>query len=378
MIVEQENTVQKQTENWNSEEEMSLSEIESHFLGVLFPGRGRVMTCLVILTVLLVLTLVFWRSFGWHFYEKGPTPNGEKMIQITAQKIRLVHRLEDGTVSSEIPSWIHENIPGTVYDKLRTNKNNLSIYDEELNENVQRALKEVYWIQKVDRIQKFYPPFLEIEVTYRRPAMLVSVSGRSFPGGASSEEENHSYYIPISSDCCILPMDEGNFPVPAEELENFPTFCGEAPKEFYDTEEPLDITAFPGYQPPISKNPGTLWSNDSQIRDAVKIVNLLGDRWKKFGLDYLCIEKKKDDPITEFASNKFFCLVTKNGSRIHWGQCVNEAFSKGDVLDVDKIAGLDEFFEPRGYLDTPEELYNFNFRIQTENEKTLQFQKKQR
>lgn len=371
MIVEQENTVQKQTENWDSEEEMSLSEIESHFLGALFPGRGRVMTCLMILAVLLVLTLVFWRSFGWHFYEKGPTRNGEKMIQITAQKIRLVHRLEDGTVSSETPSWIHENIAGTVYNKLLINQNDLSIYDEELNENVQRALKEVYWIQKVNRIRKFYPPFLEIEVTYRRPAMLVSVSNDSFSGSSTSESERHFYYVPLSSDCCILPMDEENFPVPPEELEDFPTFCGDAPDAFYSSEELLDITAFSGCQPPISQTPGNLWSNDTQISDAVKIVNLLGDRWKKFGLDYLCVEKNINDPSSQYSTKRSFCLVSKNGSRIHWGQCVDEAVSKGDVLDADKIVKLDEMFKARGYLDTPEEPFNMSFHKQTSNEKTL-------
>ncbi|MBR0192527.1 MAG: hypothetical protein IJQ31_10735 [Thermoguttaceae bacterium] len=327
------------------------------------------MTCLVILVFLLILTLIFWRSFGWHFYEKGPTRNGEKMCQITAQKIRLIHRLDDGTLSSEVPSWIHENIFGTVYNKLLLNQSNLSIYDEELNENVRRTLKEVYWIQKVNSIRKFYPPFLEIEVTYRRPAMLVSVSSDSFPGGNSNESARHFYYVPLSSDCCILPMNEEDFPVPTEELDEFPTFCGEAPEEFYDSEDPLDITAFSGCQPPISQTPGNLWSNDAQIRDAVKIVNLLGDRWKKFGLDYLCIENNINDPSSLYAE-KQFCLVTKNGSRIHWGRCMEEASNKGDVLDVDKVAQLDEMYEANGCLDTPEEPFNITFHKQTNHEKT--------
>ena len=160
MIIEQENTIQKQAENWDSEEEMSYSEIAGHFLGELVPGRGRFVTCLVILAFLMVLTLVFWGSFGWHFYEKGPAGNGQKMSQITAQKIRLVHRLEDGTLSAEIPSWIHENIPATIYNTLLLNPSALSIYSEKQIEYVQNALKEVYWIQKVERIRKFYPACL--------------------------------------------------------------------------------------------------------------------------------------------------------------------------------------------------------------------------
>ena len=375
MIIEQENTVQKQAENWDSEEEMSFSEMESHFLGALFPGRGRVMTCLVILAFLLVLTLIFWSSFGWNFYEKSPTRDGENMSLITEQKIRLIHRLDDGTISSEIPPWIHENISGTVYTKLLKNQNNLSIYDEELNENVQRTLKEVYWIQKVNRIRKFYPPFLEIEVTYRRPALLVSVSDRSSLSTDSDAPARH--FIPLSSDCYILPADPENFPVPMDELEDFPTFCGEAPKAFYDSEEPLDVTEFPGCDPPISQKTGTLWSYEPLVRDAVKIVNLLGDRWKKYDLDYLCVESNSGDPSRRYPE-KEFCLVTKNGSRIHWGPCVDEAANKGDVLDVDKIVMLDREIETSGSLDTPGQSYNMGFHKKTDNEKTMSLSKTQR
>lgn len=369
MIIEQENTVQTQEKNRDSEEEMNWSEIAAHFLGELVPGRGRFVTCLVILAFLLIITLVFWGSFGWRFYEKGPTGSGQKMSQITVQKIRLVHRLEDGTLSSEVPAWIHENIPETIYNTLLLNPSTLSIYSEKQIEYVQNALKEVYWIQKIERIRKFYPAFLEIEVTYRRPALMVSVSGDSIPGGESEESKGHFYYIPLSSDCHILPMDADNFPVPMEELEKFPTFCGEAPSAFYESEEPLDVTAFPGCQPPRSQKPGTLWSYDAQIRDAVKIVNLLGDRWKKFGLDYICVENNANDK-NNWYSEKQFCLVTKNGSRIHWGRCVDEAISKDDVLDEDKIVQLDQIFEENGFLDTPEEPFNLSFHQQTNYEKT--------
>ena len=368
MIIEQENTIQKQSEKWDSDEEMSYSEIAGHFLGELVPGRGRFVTCLVILAFLMVLTLIFWGSFGWHFYEKGPIGNGQKMSQITVQKIRLVHRLEDGTISSEVPSWIHENIPETIYNTLLLNPSALSIYSEKQIEYVQNALKEVYWIQKVERIRKFYPAFLEIEVTYRRPAMLVSVSDDSPEGTDPNDSKVRLHYIPLSSDCHILPTDPDNFPVPIEDVANFPTFCGEAPSAFYESEEPLDVTAFPGCQPPISSKPGALWVYDEQIRDAVKIVNMLGDRWNKFGLDYICVENNKNDEDDWYFENQF-CIVTKNGSRIHWGRCIDEAASKEDVLDTDKIAQLDEVFKANGYLDKPEEPFNMMFRQQTNQEK---------
>jgi len=370
MIIEQENTVQTQSENRDSEEEMSYSEIASHFLGELVPGRGRAVTCIVILLGLLVLTLVFWGSFGWRFYEKGPTGAGQKMSQITAQKIRLVHRLPDGTLSSEIPSWIHENIPETIYNTLLLNPSTLSIYSEKLIEYTQNALKEVYWIQKVERIRKFYPAFLEIEVVFRRPALVVSVSGDSLLTESSGKgERGHFYYIPLSSDCHILPMEMDEFPVPMEELEKFPTFCGEAPTAFYDSEEPLDVTSFPGCQPPRSQKPGTLWSYDAQIRDAVEIVNLLGDRWQKFGFDYLCIENKTDKTNETYAE-KEFCIVTKNGSRIHWGKCTREAESKDEILDTDKIVQLDKMFKVNGGMDSPNQSFNITFRQQTNQEKT--------
>lgn len=378
MTIEQENTVQTQEKNRDSEEEMSWSDIAGHFLGELVPGRGRIVTCLVILVSLLIITLVFWGSFGWRFYEKGPTGNGQKMSQITVQKIRLVHRLEDGTLSSEVPPWIHENIPEKIYKTLLLTPSTLSIYSEKQIEYVQNALKTVFWIQKVERIRKFYPAFLEIEVTYRRPAMLVSVAGDAIHDSNSSEPKGH-IYIPISSDCCILPMDEKVFPVPQDEMEDFPTFCGEAPNEFYESEEMLDITEFSGCEPPLSQTPGNFWSNDSQIRDAMKIVTLLGDRWKKFGLDYICVEDKDHTNDANFwYTEKHFCLVTKNGSRIHWGSCMEKALVKDDVLDVEKIEVLDDEFDSKGYLDTPEKTFIMGFQRESNNEKPLSLSKKPR
>lgn len=368
MIIEKVNTTQTQEKNRDSEEEMNWSDITGHFLGGLVPGRGRIVTCLVILAFFLTITLVFWRLFGERFYEQGPTRKGQAMDQITLQKIRLVHRLEDGTFSSAIPDWIHEkNIPETIYRRL--NQNSLSIYNEKQIEYIQNAIKEVYWIQNIERIRKFYPTFLEIEVTYRRPAMLVSVSGDSSVNGASDETKGRLYYVPLSSDCCILPKDSDNFPVPVEELEDFPTFCGEAPVAFYESEEPLDVTAFPGWQPPRSETPGTFWNYDSQIMDALKIVNLFGDRWKKFGLDYICVENNTNAKESWY-SEKQYCIVTKNGSRIHWGNCVDKEVNKDDVLDVDKIEKLDNLFNQNGYLDSPERPFNISFRQQTNHEKT--------
>ncbi|MCR5165039.1 MAG: hypothetical protein K6C40_13555 [Thermoguttaceae bacterium] len=369
MAIEQENADQTQVMNQESEEEMNLSDITGHFLGELVPGHGRIMTCLVILVFFLIITLVFWRLFGERFYEQGPTRHGQGMNQLTLDKIRLVHRLEDGTLSSEIPPWIHEkNIAETIYNRL--SPNTLSIYNEKQIECVQNAIKEVYWIQNIERIRKFYPTFLEIEVTYRRPAMLVSVLDDSSPDYEADESKGHLYYIPLSSDCCILPKDPDSFPVPVEEREDFPTFCGEAPEAFYDSEEPLDVTAFSGWQPPRSETPGTSWNYDSQIKDALKIVNLLGDRWKKFGLDYICLENNTNDRENWY-SEKQFCLVTKNGSRIHWGRCVDKEVNKDDVLDTDKIEKLDDLFNQSGYLDTPEKQSNISFRQQTNHEKTL-------
>lgn len=356
--IHRENTAETLAENENSAEEMDYAEMYSRFVGDFIPGRSPAASGCLIGFAFLVLTMSLWCVFGWRFYQNTPTDVTGKRSNIsaeiiTAQKIRLVHRSADGSLSTAIPPWIHENIA----QKIVTNipPEHRSIYEGKQIEKLIIALKSVYWIQTVHSIRKYYPAYLEIEVTYRRPALLVAVR----------EERNGKMtrcYIPVSQDCCILPSEEADFPVAKEELKTFPLFCGEAPGEIMTPEGPLDVTEFEGYTMPPNRLAGTLWDRDDCVRNAVQIVNLLGSRWEKFGLDYICLEPYKEG---ELDTSPKFCIATRNGSLIHWGKCVTDRVSKGDILDTEKITQLDAIYKKEHALDAPGRTMNISFRRNT-------------
>lgn len=376
--IDHENTCRTLAENANSEEEMSYSEMVSHVLGELVPGRGRVATCVALALLFLILTLALWSPFGWHFYRKNPdsgTHSGSVFPanKITSQKIRLLQRLPDGSLSSEIPSWIHEDLRETIFRRLQKDGNSLSIYEDTQIASLQNILKEVFWIRNVHAIRKFYPAFLEIEVTYRKPVVLVIVLKKNDAAApaagsesASNSEGSSLCYVPLSEDCRILPTDPEHFPVAPEKLDRFPVFCGDAPPHFYETEDFIDVPEFSGYDMPPSRMEGTPWDRDEAIRGAVELVNLIGDRWEKFGLSYLCMEERRSD---DYDFGPEFCLVSINGSRIHWGRSLSRKRSKNDILNSEKLAQLEEIYQKNGPFDGAGNRVNVTFRHASQQEK---------
>lgn len=416
--IEQENTVEIQTENRNSDEEMSYNEIISDFLGEFVPGRGRIATCSVIVFLFLLLTLALWSSFGWHFYEKGPIKEtgiaGEMALEmadrITKERIRLLYRKPDGTLSSAPPPWIHDDLREMIVQSP-TMQNHLSIYDNFQNDMLRNALMEIYWIRKVVSIRKYYPAYVEIEVIYRRPVLLVavasgitedssvagmdslsggdsgtglasegnsdvgSVTGAASSGHLFSDTENDVkkpplQYIPISADCRILPMDAERFPVALEDLAQFPAFAGMAPPAFSKLEKPIDITEFDGYTRPTSEVEGRSWL-DETIQDVVAIVNLLGERWGRYGLDYICIEHQElsQTGMNDYSPDPKFCLVLKNGSRIHWGRRVIKRNFKNDILDTEKLEKLEKMYQQKDLIFASNQICQIKFRHQNMAEK---------
>lgn len=344
--IHRENTAKTLAENENSTDEMDYSEMYTRFVGDFIPGRSPAAGGCLIGFVFLAVTLSLWATFGWKFYQKcsenapGNVP-GVSADTITAQKIRLVHRLPDGTLSPEIPKWIHENIVQQIMDGLP--KENRSIYDEKLIEKVNLTLKGMCWIQEVHSIQKFYPAYLQIEVKFRRPVLLVVVHEKT-------DAIDRIIYIPVSDDCRVLPNENKDFPVSPEEIETFPIFCGVAPVDILTPEGPMDINDYSGYNMPPSRLPGLPWDRDTNISGAIHLINQLGSRWEKYGLNYICVEPQKSGE-TDFGPK--FCIVTRNGSIIYWGRSSLESLNKNDISDTVKIAQLDEEYKKRGSLDQP-------------------------
>lgn len=403
--VHQENPIETQKASWNPQDEMSGGEMFHTILNDFRQNRGRTAFCIFIVLSFFCLTLLFWVSFGWNFYRQGPgneysNAYGLAGNQISRKQIRIVHRTANGEPSTQVPPWIHENLTEKLFSRLQDLDEGLSIYDESLITQVQNALKEIYWILEVKKIQKFYPAFLEIEVTYRKPTLLVvvrkedefqqnltshsPVSGDSASQGADSSnsetgqrnspesDEKNLCYVPLSQDCRILPTAPEKFPVRMEDLERFPVFCGEAPQKFYDSDDILDIYDFAGYGMPPQKMPGAPWDRDSFIREAVELVNLLGKRWEKWQIDYLCLEKRR---INDYDYGFQFCFVTRNGSKIHWGRSISqrdEYFLKDDILNSEKLAKLDQIYEKKGFFDRPGESFDLTFRHPMLHEKQTQ------
>ncbi len=349
-----ENTAQTESENQSCCDEMSYGEMLSNFLGEFVPGRGRTATCAGIAFLFLLLTLLLWTPFGWEFYRRGPEVTGSALPkfsenQLSGSKIRFVQRLPDGTLTSQKPVWIREDLAEDLFKRLVQSGKQLSIYDKEMIKDVENALKEMFWIKEVKGIRKFYPTILEIEVVYRTPALLVIVK---------HPETGALSYVPVSSDCRILPNEQKNFPISMDEVAFFPVFCGTVPEKFHETDDLIYPSDFDGYPLPPSLIPGTPWDREKFIRDAVLLRNQLGDRWEKFGLYYLCLEKVSESKVQ-------FCLVTRNGSRIHWGNFTpakTPKTPKKSILNSEKIAELDRIYAQENELDNPKRSWNFYFK----------------
>ena len=159
---------------------------------------------------------------------------------------------------------------------------------------------------KVERVQKFYPARVKVDLVYRRPVCMVEIAND---------------VIPIDAEGVVLPREDFSAP----EVSRYPHLAG------------IETA-------PLGP-PGTRWSDD-RVLGGAEIAAALASNWDKLGLSRIVAAVPRALGSRETPT---FDLVARSGTRIPWGRGpVAEA--PGEKPIEEKVAILDKYFAEHGSL----------------------------
>ena len=212
------------------------------------------------------------------------------------------YRIAGGAINvSAAPPWIRSDICGEVVEAAGLD-GELSILDEQVFRRLRDAFQAHPWVKSVVRIEKHYPPRVDIELEYRRPVAAVDTKTRA-----------GRVLLPIDVHAVRLP--EADFTV--AEKQHLPR-----------------ILAIDG-QP----TRGQVW-NDLRVQGAAELANLLQESWKVLGL--VDIQPSSYPEVAGDARYYTYDLETKAGTRILWGPAPGHAPSDEPTFQQ-KLARLKQY-----------------------------------
>jgi hypothetical protein len=204
----------------------------------------------------------------------------------------------DGITISDPPEWIVGDVRRQVIETSGL-AGRLSILDPNFVTTIEHAFALHPWVEKVERIEKHYPPAVHVEVKYRRPVAVIEA--------------------PQGETALLLPVDAGGIHLPADDVPLI--------RRTYLPR----ITGFVG-QPPV----GRPW-DDPRVAGAVELAVRLADVWEALNLTSIvpsALVKVQGDH-SYFA----YDLVNRGGTRIAWGPAPQAAPPGEDGFGV-KLARL--------------------------------------
>lgn len=206
-----------------------------------------------------------------------------------------------------LPEWIHSDICAQVFRDASLDPP-LSINDDDLVLRIRSAFALHPWVAKVERVQKFHPARVKVDLVYRRPVCMVEIAGE---------------LTPVDAEGVVLPREDFS----AVEASRYPRLAG------IDT-APLGVA-------------GTRWGDD-RVLGGAEIAAALAERWEKLGLKSIVAAK----PLgLGFRETPTFDLLTRGGSRIPWGRGPS-GDAPGEIPPKDKVARLEKYLADHGSLDS--------------------------
>lgn len=206
-----------------------------------------------------------------------------------------------------LPEWIHTDIRVQVFRDASLDRP-LSIADDDLVERVRGAFALHPWVAKVERVQKFHPARVQVQLVYRRPVCMVEVAGE---------------WIPVDAEGVVLPREDFS-PV---EAARYPRLTG------------ID-TVPPGIA-------GTRW-NDARVLGGAEIAAALADSWEQLGLSRIVAKRPTGSGFVEVPS---FELLTRKGTAIAWGRAPS-GDAPGEIPIPEKIARIQRYLAEHGSLES--------------------------
>ena len=205
------------------------------------------------------------------------------------------------------PPWIHRDVRAEVFRDAGFD-GAVSIMEAGLGERIARAFALHPWVEKVHRTTKHHPARISVELSYRRPVLMVRV-----PGG----------WYPVDGSGILLPT--GDFS--SVEASRYPRLIG--------------IETIP------VSTAGERWG-DARVVAAAAIVAAFGDAWDSLGLREI-VPLAADDFVQP--SQHTFALYTRGGSQVLWGRTPGMELP-GEATAAAKVAALVHFHQHHGSLDS--------------------------
>jgi hypothetical protein len=212
----------------------------------------------------------------------------------------------DRIVVTPQPAWIHANVKAEVIRSASLGRRNLR--ERGLVEQVAGAFGLHPWVAKVVRVEKRFPAQVNVELEYRRPALVVKLDMPEEKGLVFLDE--HGVLLPTSDFA----------PSQAREFLRIMA-AGEAPAGVY----------------------GTPWGSE-RMAGAARVAAAWGNRWQKLGLYWLVAARSNDGQL-------MYELRTQDEKvRVLWGRMPGRE-STSEPPAEQKIAALVQYVHDKGPLD---------------------------
>ena len=252
-----------------------------------------------VLVALVVIGLLGW---GMHSLWEQVAPSVIQQDQHLLQAERMT--------ITPLPAWIAADVCAEAVRDAGLD-GRLSLLDDSFAQVIEDTFVLHPWVQSVERISKRYPQGVHVELTYRRPAAVVEMSGRE-----------GVLFVPIDKHGVHLPPND----VPELRKRYLPRIGGIVGR------------------PPL----GQEWP-DPRVIGAAELAEKLRDVWEP-----LCLVDILPSARPEIRDDyRFFVydLITRGGTRVVWGAAPSTAPPREDPFDA-KLARLQSCVRQHGPLDS--------------------------
>ncbi len=240
----------------------------------------------------LVVAAAFAAWWAWGHW--GGRVAASPAYVVTASRIEL----------PPAPKWVRRDIRKEALEQSSLDR--LSLLDPEVTVKIRRALELHPWVASVEYVSKRAGGRVLVELTYRRPAvMVVTQSG----------------WWPVDTTGVLLP--------PAD-------FAPKDPESF--------LQVYTSFGQPAG-DVGTSFGHPGVI-GAARLATLLQDHWEAWGVVGIRVEH--NDPTHEAGIE--YELETRGGSRIIWGSAPRSE-RRGEATAAEKLQRLEQLAASRGSLD---------------------------
>jgi hypothetical protein len=233
---------------------------------------------------------------------------------------------ESFEITAEQPAWIKSDVREDVVRDGSLSE--LSILDKQLTVKVEQAFLMHNWVEKVTRVNKYYPARVVVELVYRKPVAMVELWTPEGDG-----------LVPIDINGVLLPSTD---------------FIAEDGTATEDTRDYLRISV-PNAAPagPV----GTAWG-DPRVEGAARIAAVFEGRWKALGLYRITISRADSGSAPE----PTYDLFTKNGVRVIWGEAPAADSMVEAKAALAKVAKLARYVKSNGPLESMTESADIDLR----------------